>query len=127
MLLSLEIKSYNSSRKSNLSNLEGSQENIDYRDPLINDIYKGLDTNTKKKLLEDFPLSDPNNKNIHVGILKNIADHQIKSVWKCLSEEEQNRLDQKNIRDKYLFLRSEVNQLKKKQISAKTKTPSSSS
>ena len=112
--------------KSNLSNLEGNPD-INYGDDNINKIYKGLDTNTKKKLLEDFPLSDPNNKNIHVGILKNIADPEIQAVWKVLSEEQKDRLEQKNIRDKYLFLRTEVNQLKKKQISAKTKTPSSSS
>ena len=113
--------------KSNIPNLESSQENIDYGDPLINDIYKGLDINTKKKLLEDFPLSNLDSKNIHVGILKNIANPEIQAVWKVLSEEQQDRLDKKNIRDKYLFLRSEVNQIKKKQISAKNKTPSSSS
>ena len=67
--------------KSNLSNLEGSQENIDYRDPLINDIYKELDEETKKKLLKDFPLSNPDSKNIHVSLLKNIADPEIQAVW----------------------------------------------
>ena len=112
--------------KSKLSNLEGNQD-IDYGDDNINKIFKELDEETKKKILKDFPLSDPNNKNIHVGILKNIADPEIQAVWKVLSEEQKDRLEQKNIRDKYLFLRTEVNQLKKKQISAKTKTPSSSS
>jgi hypothetical protein len=112
--------------KSNLSNLEGNQD-IDYGDANINKIFNELDEETKKKLLKDFPLSNPDSKNIHVSVLKNIADPEIQAVWKVLSEEEQNRLDQKNIRDKYLFLRSEANQMKKKQISAKTKLPSSSS
>ena len=66
-----------------------------------NAIFKGLDSETKKKLFKDFP----NDKNIHIGILKNIADPQIQRLWKSLHKFEQNKLDDKDIRTKYIMLR----------------------
>jgi hypothetical protein len=96
-------------------------EDIVYEDEIINKIFKGLDIETKNKLLKDFPYNE-NNKNIHVGILKNIADPKIKEIWKTLPEEKKQELDKKNIRDKYLFLREMVKDFKPKVI-----TPLSSS
>jgi hypothetical protein len=67
--------------KSIISNLEGNQDIIDYGDANINKIFNELDEETKKKLLKDFPLSNPDSKNIHVSLLKNIADPEIQAVW----------------------------------------------
>ena len=86
-------------------------EDIVYEDEIINKIFKGLDIETKNKLLKDFPYNE-NNKNIHVGILKNIADPKIKEIWKTLPEQKKQELDKKNIRDKYLFLREMVKDFK---------------
>ena len=83
-----------------------------------NDIFKGLDIETKKKLFRDFP----NNKNTHIGILKNISDPQIQRLWSSLSESEKEKLNSKNIQTKYVMLREMLN--KKKQA---PKMPSSSS
>ena len=101
--------------KSNIPNLEGSQDNIDYGDPLINDIYANLDAETKAKLLADFPLSNPDNKPVHVGVLKNIGDLEIQAMWNKLPENQKEFWNKKNIRDKYLFLRGEVNKTRPKQ------------
>ena len=90
-------------------------EDIIYEDEIINKIFKGLDIETKNKLLKDFPYNE-NNKNIHVGILKNIADPKIKEIWKTLPEQKKQELDKKNIRDKYLFLREMVKDFKPKVI-----------
>ncbi len=101
--------------KSNIPNLEGSQDNIDYGDPLINDIYAKLDAETKAKLLADFPLSQPYSKDVHVGVLKNIGDLEIQAIWNKLPEDQKEFWNKKNIRDKYLFLRGEVNKTRPKQ------------
>ena len=92
--------------KSIVSILEGDIESIDYGIPKINQLFKGLDTKTKKKIIKDFPPDKPENKDIHVGLLKNIADPEIQAVLNSLSKEEQDKLDEKNIRDKYQTLRA---------------------
>lgn len=103
----------------NVSNLESIPENIDYGDANVNLIFKELDEETKKKMLQDFPISVPGNKDVHVGILKNIGDPEVQEMWKRLQdelpEERLNWVNQKNIRDKYLFIRGELNSYKKKQ------------
>jgi len=70
-----------------------------------NDIFKGLDIETKKKLFHDFP----KDKHIHIGILKNISDPKIQRLWSSLSESERENLDSKNIRTKYVMLREMLN------------------
>jgi len=109
--------------KSIVSILEGDIESIDYGVPEFNKLFKGLDSKTKKKLIQDFPPDKQDNKDIHVGVLKNIRDPEIQEVWNELSQEEKDNLDKKNIRDKYLTLRYMLNQKKKKPI----RPPSSSS
>jgi hypothetical protein len=69
----------------NVSNLEGNQD-IDYGDVYINRIFKELDAETKKKLLEDFPLNQPGNKDIHIGVLKNIGDIEIQATWEKMTD-----------------------------------------
>ena len=91
--------------KSIASILEGDIESMDYGVPEFNKLFKSLDSKTKKKLIKDFPPDKPDNKDIHIGILKNINDPALQEVWNELSEEEKAELDEKNIRDKYLFLR----------------------
>jgi hypothetical protein len=109
--------------KSIVSILEGDIESMDYGVPEFNKLFKGLDSKTKKKLIKDFPPDKPDNKDIHVGVLKNIRDPEIQEVWNELSQEERDNLDKKNIRDKYLTLRHMINQKNKKPI----RPPSSSS
>jgi hypothetical protein len=116
-----------SSEKSTNSQIEDNIKYIVYEDETINKIFKGLDIETQKKLLKDFPYNE-DNKNIHIGILKNIADPKLKEIYESLSEEEKQDLDEKNIRDKYLFLRSMVKNYKKKEsVPSFTSSSSSSS
>jgi hypothetical protein len=82
-----------------------------------NDIFKGLDIETKKKLFREYP----NDRNIHIGIFKNISDPKIQRLWSTLSQSEKDELDSKNIRVKYILLREMLN--KKRKVA----TPSSSS
>jgi hypothetical protein len=91
-----------SSENSDMPNFE----NVDYGElgdeyKQYNAIFKGLDIETKKKLFRDFP----NEKNAHIGILKNISDPQIQRLWSSLSTKERENLDNKNIRTKYIMLR----------------------
>ena len=112
--------------KSIASILEGSIESMDYGVPELNKLFKSLDSKTKKKLIKDFPPDKQDNKDIHIGILKNIKDPELQEVWNELSQEEKDKLDEKNIRDKYLFLRANKNK-NKKPIPAPVKKSSSSS
>ena len=55
------------SDKSTNSQIEDNIKYIVYEDETINKIFKGLDIETQKKLLKDFPYNE-DNKNIHIGI-----------------------------------------------------------
>jgi Mg/Co/Ni transporter MgtE len=70
-----------------------------------NDIFKGLDIETQKKLFREYP----NDKNIHIGIFKNISDPKIQRLLSSLSQSERDELDSKNIRTKYILLREMLN------------------
>jgi hypothetical protein len=74
-----------------------------------NDIFKGLDIETQKKLFREYP----NDKNIHIGIFKNISDPKIQRLLSSLSQSERDELDSKNIRTKYILLREMLNKKKK--------------
>jgi hypothetical protein len=91
-----------SSEKSDSLNFD----NVDYGElgneyKQYNAIFKGLDIETKKKLFREFP----NDKNTHIGILKNISDPRIQRLWSSLSAKERENLDSKNMRTKYIMLR----------------------
>jgi hypothetical protein len=109
--------------KSIVSILESSIESMDYGVPEFNKLFKTLDSKTKKKLVHDFPPDKQDNKDVHIGVLKNIRDPEIEQVWNKLSKEEREELDKLNIQTKYLRLRHMVNQKNKKPI----RPPSSSS
>jgi len=101
-------------------------ENVDYGElgneyKQYNAIFKGLDIETKKKLYRDFP----NEKNTHIGILKNISDPQIQRLWSSLSTKERENLDSKNIRTKYIMLRDMLKT--RGNPTEKEETPNSSS
>ena len=112
-------------------------EDIVYEDEIINKIFKGLDVETKKRLFKDFPynnqyknMSIPYNeqfKFIHIGVLKNIADPKLKEIWDSLSKNEQEEIDKKNIRDKYLFLRGLEKKYQNKSVIPDKSTSTSSS
>jgi hypothetical protein len=99
----------------NVSNLEGNQDKVDYGDVYINKIFNELDAETKKQLFADFPLERSGNKDIHVGVLKNIGDLEIQATWEKMTEQEKQFANSKNIRDKYLVIRGILNQNKKKE------------
>jgi hypothetical protein len=103
----------------NVSNLEGNQD-IDYGDANINRIFKELDAETKKKLFEDFPIEQSDDKDMHIGVLKNIGDPEIQATWEKMTEQEKQFANSKNIRDKYLVIRGILNQ---KKIKEQKKTP----
>ena len=109
----------------NVSNLEGNQD-IDYGDANINRIFKELDAVTKQKLLQDFPLDVPGNKDVHVGVLKNIGDPEIQATWEKMTEQEKQFANSKNIRDRYLVIRGILNQNNKNKPKPITKKSSSS-
>ena len=92
--------------------LEGDIESIDYGVPEFNKLFKGLDIETKKKLVKDFPPDNKDNKDIHIGVLKNIKDPEIQEVWNELSQEEKDKLDKFDIRTKYIRLRDMVTKKK---------------
>ena len=107
--------------KSTASILEGDIESIDYGIPEFNKLFKGLDIETKKRLIKDFPPDKSENKAIHIGVLKNINDPEIQDVLNNLSEEKREEIDKKNIRDKYSTLRG-ILTAEKKRKEYKTKT-----
>ena len=114
----------------NVSNLEGNQDKVDYEDVYINKIFNELDAETKKQLLADFPLEQPGNKDVHIGVLKNIGDPEIQATMAKLTEQEKQFANTRNIRDKYLYVRGILNQNKRKEQKAapvKKVTSSSSS
>ena len=96
-----------------VSILEGDIESMDYGVPEFNKLFKSLDSKTKKKLVKDFPPDKPDNKDIHIGILKNIKDPELQKVWNSLSEEEKEEIDELDIRSKYLRLRGMIKKDKK--------------
>ena len=83
--------------KSIVSILEGDIESMDYGVPEFNRIFKSLDMATKKRLLKEHP----DNKDIHIGIMKNIKDQEIQELWDSLSEEEKEKIDDKGIWIRY--------------------------
>ena len=86
-----------------------------------NDIFKGLDIETKKKLFREYP----NDRNIHIGIFKNISDPKIQRLLSSLSQSERDELDTKNIRAKYILLREMLNK-KIKVVSPSSSSPEGS-
>ena len=56
--------------KSIVSILEGDIESMDYGVPEFNKLFKGLDSKTKKKLIQDFPPDEEYSKDIHKDFYK---------------------------------------------------------
>ncbi len=86
--------------KSIVSNLEGELGSIDYGEPELNQAFKSLDEETKKKVLKY------ENKVIQISILRNILNKDLKALYEGLSELEKNKLDALPIRDKFLLLKN---------------------
>jgi len=86
--------------KSIVTNLEGELGSIDYGEHELNQAFKSLDEETKKKVLKY------KNKDIQISILRNILNQDLKAFYEGLSELEKNKLDVLPIRDKFLFLKN---------------------
>ena len=86
--------------KSIVSNLEGELGSIDYGEDELNQAFKSLDEETKKKVLKY------ENKVIQISILRNILNKDLKALYEGLSELEKNKLDALPIRDKFMLLKN---------------------
>ena len=108
------------SEKSIISNIEGDIESIDYGVPELNETFKNLDSETKKKIAKL-------KKEFQISVLKSIADPELKALFNTLSEADQTKFNALPIRDKYSLLRNLLKSKKEKASSvskSKDKTPS---
>jgi hypothetical protein len=85
--------------KLQVSNLEEGNENLDFGDPKLNETFKNLDNETKKKILK-YPKRD-----VQIGILKNLSDPELTSFWNSLPDKQKQQLDSFGIRDRFIFLK----------------------
>ena len=99
--------------KSILAEIEADIESIDYGEPELNETFKNLDSETKKKILKL-------KKEFQITLLKNMADPELKALWMSLSEENQTKLNALPIRDKYVMLRTLLKSKNKKEEKPKT-------
>jgi hypothetical protein len=99
--------------KSNNSNLEDS---IDYGETELNELFKTLDEETKKKI-KKYPKKD-----VQMSILRNLLDPELNNLWNNLPEKKKQQLDSFGIRDRFIFLKDLLKQNKNKEIK-KQKTP----
>ena len=86
--------------KSIVSNLEGELGSIDYGEDELNEAFKSLDEETKKKVLKY------QNKDIQISILRNILNQDLKTLYEGLPELEKNKIDALPIRDKFMLLKN---------------------
>ena len=94
--------------KSNISNLEGKPESIDFGEQELNNLFKGLDEETRKKVLK-YPT-----KEIQIEILKKLNDPELTELWNGLPEKQKKQLDSFGIRDRFLFLKDLLKKRKEK-------------
>ena len=104
--------------KSIISDIEADIESIDYGVPELNETFKNLDSETKKKVAKY-------KKEIQISILKNITDPELKAFWNTLSEANQEKLNALPIRDKYSLLRSLLKSKKEEKPKMVPKSPDS--
>jgi hypothetical protein len=99
--------------KSNNSNLEDS---IDYGDTELNELFKSLDEETKKKI-KKYPKKD-----VQISILRNLLDPELNNLWNNLPEKKKQQLDSFGIRDRFIFLKDLLKKNKNKEkINLETK------
>ena len=103
--------------KSNISNLEGEIEYIDYGLPELNKLFKNLDAETQTKI------KNYKDKDVQINILKAINDPELKSFYDSLSKEVKEKFDKLPIRDKYHFLKKALNDKKIKDETLKLRPP----
>ena len=99
--------------KSIVADIEADIESIDYGEPDLNETFKNLDSETKKKIMKL-------KKEFQITVLKSMADPELKAFWNTLSEENQTKLNALPIRDKYLMLRNLIKSKNKKPEKPKT-------
>jgi hypothetical protein len=85
--------------KSNYSNLAGESENINFGQDNLNELFKNLDEETKKKILKY------SKKDIQISILKNMLDPELTELWNSMPDKQKKQLDSFGIRDRYVFLK----------------------
>ena len=94
--------------KSIISDIEADIESIDYGVPELNETFKNLDSETKRKIAKL-------KKEFQITVLKSIADPELNALWDTLSEANQEKLNALPIRDKYSLLRSLLKSNKKEE------------
>jgi hypothetical protein len=98
--------------KSLYQSLDEELESIDFGDYGLNEFYKNLDTENKKKL-EKYK-----SKEIKAGVLKDMSNKELNDYFDSLPPKQQKQLESFGPRDKYLFLKDII-----KKNKAKTKLP----
>ena len=96
--------------KSNISNLEGNLESIDYDDEELNKLFQNLDVETKKEILK-YP-----KKEIQVEILQNLSNKELNAFYNSLPENKKKQLEKLGIRDKFILLKDLYKNKKQKDI-----------
>jgi hypothetical protein len=85
--------------KSINSNLAGESENINFGEDSLNELFKSLDEETKKKILKY------SKKDIQISVLKNMLDPELSELWNNMPDKQKKQLDSFGIRDRYVFLK----------------------
>jgi Mg/Co/Ni transporter MgtE len=85
--------------KSINSNLASASENINFGEDNLNELFKSLDEETKKKILKY------SKKDIQISILKNMLDPELSELWNNMSDKQKKQLDSFGIRDRFIFLK----------------------
>jgi len=95
-------------------------ENNNFGEDNLNELFKSLDEETKKKILK-YPT-----KEIQIGILKNMSDPELAELWNNISDKQKKQLDSFGIRERFIFLKDILKKKgnmenKKEKVSDKSK------
>ena len=85
--------------KTKISTLEHEMESIDYGDAFINDVFKKLDSETKKKVIKY------QDKEMQKNLLKDMSDIKIKTFYDELDYKLKEKIDELPLRDRYRQLK----------------------
>jgi len=94
--------------KTEMLNTTENLEQINYGTAELNALFNRLPEDIKNKILKY------QNKEVQIGILKDIADPELNAFYETLSENDKKKLNGLGIRDKYFFLKRILNTTKQK-------------
>lgn len=94
--------------KADISNLEGENASHDFGLQELNQLFKSLNAETQSKITK-YP-----NKDVQINILKAMSDPELSAFYNKLSSIDKKIYDTLGLRDKYIFLKKDFEEKKRK-------------